>query len=124
MTTFHKNSFLLLILTAFICDMAVARQINNLSAEEDKLIKLNAKMWSLYRVPNDSHVFDAEEIDREVINLVQEDAATMDYPFKRLADSNVCDVKLAGDGKLRIYSVDTWTGGTMHVFREIYQWKA
>ena len=124
MTTFHKNSFLLLILTAFICDMAAARQINNLSAEDDKLIKLNTKMWSFYRASNDSLVFYSEKFDREFINLVQKNPATMNYPFKRLADSNICDVKISGDGNLRIYSWDTWTGGTMHFFKEIYQWKA
>ncbi len=46
------------------------------------------------------------------------------YPFKTLADSQVCWVLTSADGLLRIYSWDTWTGGTMHFYKNIFQYKA
>jgi uncharacterized protein Veg len=48
---------------------------------------------------------------------------TISYNFKSLADSGLTIVT-SEDGLFRIYSWDTWTGGTMHIFRNIFQFKS
>lgn len=45
------------------------------------------------------------------------------YPFKTLVDSQVCWVLTSADGRLRIYSWDTWTGGSMHFYKNVFQYK-
>ena len=45
------------------------------------------------------------------------------YPFKTLADSQVCWVLSSADRRLRIYSWDTWGGGTMHFYKNVFQYK-
>jgi hypothetical protein len=55
-------------------------------------------------------------------NFVKTNPATLHYPFKKLIDSNYVDIKTSSDGYFRMYSWDTWTGGTMHEFNTIYQW--
>ena len=48
---------------------------------------------------------------------------TMRYDFKSLRKSGL-QVSSSEDGKLRIYSWDTWNGGTMHFFKNIFQYEA
>lgn len=56
-------------------------------------------------------------------DMVGQDPGTMLYDFKRLTDSNICYVQTSADGRFRIYSWDTWLGGTMHFYRYILQYK-
>jgi hypothetical protein len=48
---------------------------------------------------------------------------TMRYDFKSLR-KNGLQVSSSEDGKFRIYSWDTWNGGTMHFFRNIFQYES
>jgi hypothetical protein len=48
---------------------------------------------------------------------------TISGGFKDLA-ANGLDIATSADGLFRIYSWDTWTGGTMHFFDNVYQYKA
>ena len=49
--------------------------------------------------------------------------ATITYPFGSLAKENL-DISTSADGLFRIYSWDTWTGGTMHFFENVMQYKS
>jgi hypothetical protein len=51
------------------------------------------------------------------------DPSTLGYGFPLLTDSNDCWIAGSKDGLFRIYSRDTHTGGTMHFFENIYQYK-
>jgi len=48
---------------------------------------------------------------------------TIAYSFKSLEDSGLI-IATSDDGLFRIYSWDTWTGGTMHIFRNVFQFKS
>jgi hypothetical protein len=49
--------------------------------------------------------------------------ATLDQPFESLKKEHL-DISTSTDGLFRIYSWDTWTGGTMHYFESLFQYKA
>jgi hypothetical protein len=48
---------------------------------------------------------------------------TITYPFSLLVKDDL-DISTSTDGLFRIYSWDTWTGGTMHFFENVMQYKA
>lgn len=47
---------------------------------------------------------------------------TIHYDFKTLKKNGLI-ITSSEDGKFRIYSWDTWTGGTMHFFKNIFQYE-
>jgi hypothetical protein len=48
--------------------------------------------------------------------------ATLSYPFSSLTQEHL-DISTSSDGHLRIYSWDIWSGGTMHFFENVMQYK-
>lgn len=99
-------------------------QTTDILSQEIRVVKLYSKLYSFGRADADSISFYSDKFEKEFTSIVKNNPASLSYPFKRLVDSNFCDVKTSNDGNFRIYSWDTWTGGTMHFFRAIYQWKA
>jgi hypothetical protein len=118
MVTFCKFTSLICLLTIFSRHTAFS-QTRELASQESKLVKL---YWNLLN-HRDSADFYSEKFSAEFTALIKANAATLPYPFKKLIDSNYCLVETSSDGKFRVYSWDTWTGGTMHFFKQIYQWK-
>lgn len=49
--------------------------------------------------------------------------ATLAHPFDSLRKTHI-DIVTSEDGLLRIYSWDTWLGGTMHHFENVFQFRA
>lgn len=49
--------------------------------------------------------------------------STITYSFALLQKENL-DISTSSDGLFRIYSWDTWTGGTMHFFENVMQYKS
>ncbi|MFN8309708.1 MAG: hypothetical protein U0T73_07085, partial [Chitinophagales bacterium] len=99
-------------------------QMPDPSTEEKKLLVLGEKTRNFYPPDFDSVSYFSEQFDSVFYALVQQNPATLQYPFSALTDSGVCWVTTAADGNFRIYSWDTWTGGTMHFFHSIWQWKS
>jgi hypothetical protein len=48
---------------------------------------------------------------------------TINQKFSSLANDHL-DISTSNDGLFRIYSWDTWTGGTMHFFENVMQYKS
>jgi hypothetical protein len=96
-------------------------QTVNFSAQEDKLIRQYKKLESNYPKYNDSM---AEVFAKGLASFIKNNPGTLSYPFKKLNDSIFSGVRTSSDGNFRIYSWDTWTGGTMHFYKMIYQWRA
>lgn len=48
---------------------------------------------------------------------------TLDYSFQNLVDSGLM-IHTSEDGLFRIYSWDTYTGGTMHFFKNVFQYRS
>ncbi|WP_133055330.1 hypothetical protein [Niastella koreensis] len=66
----------------------------------------------------------SEKFENEFTSFIKNNPATLNYPFKKLSDSIFSFVHTSDDGNFRIYSWDSETGGTMHFYKVIYQWKA
>lgn len=49
---------------------------------------------------------------------------TLSYPFKKLKDSTGVFIASSKDSLYRIYSWDTWRGGTWRMYENIYQFKS
>jgi len=110
-------------LTVFTCSNAFS-QTNDIAAQENKFVKLCSKLNSFIQADNDSVVFYTDKFETEFTRFIKNKPATLNYPFKVLVDSNFCDVITSTDGNFRIYSWDSWRGGTMHIFKTVYQWKS
>lgn len=93
-------------------------------AQENKFIRLYAKFSATTSYPSDSSTFYADKFEKDFPAFLKKNPETINYPFKKLTAKTGCDVITSSDGNFRIYSWDTWQGGTMHVFRSVYQWKA
>src|SRR5262245_52646532 len=86
-------------------------------------LEASNKLLSFYQ-PYESDSLDkySEQLRNKVIETLSKNPAALKYPFKMLIDSNAFEITTSEDGLLRIYSWDTWTGGTMHFFNNIFQY--
>lgn len=60
---------------------------------------------------------------KKLKGYAQKYPATLNYPFSQLIKEHL-DISSSTDGLFRIYSWDTWMGGTMHYFENVIQYKA
>ncbi|GAB3988264.1 hypothetical protein GCM10028807_10540 [Spirosoma daeguense] len=93
-------------------------QSKSLATKENELIVLYSKLFKdSGKTGKPANVF-----AKELVKVLKENPATLAYPFKKLVSKANCYINTSADGKFRIYSWDTWTGGTMRLYNEIYQW--
>lgn len=123
MIRFQRLTCLLFVLTVLTCEKTFA-QTKDIASQENRFTNLYLKLTSFIQVDDDSLSFYADKFEKEFTSLIKNNPTTLNYPFNELIDSNFCYIKTSTDGRFRIYSWDTWTGGTMHFFKEIYQWKS
>jgi hypothetical protein len=122
----HIIKYLLLLIPAFACSKAFT-QSTDLGNEENKLIGIHTQISSrLNGAPgrrydsnsNDSVKYFVAALDREFTQLITSNPKTIDYPFNKLRDSNICLVTTSVDGNMRVYNLDSW-----QLLTQIYQWK-
>ena len=65
----------------------------------------------------------SSQFDSVMEAVITTKPASLNYPFQQLQDSTDCTIATSSDKLFRIYSWDTWTGGTMHFFNAMMQWK-
>lgn len=123
MAIFRRLTCSLFILTIFTCNKAFT-QTRDITSKENKIVKLYSKLASFIQADYDSISFYSDKFENEFTSFIKNNPTTIGYSFKKLIDSNFCGIITSSDGNFRIYSWDTWTGGTMHIFKEIYQWKS
>lgn len=123
MAPFTRLTRSLFVLAILFCDKAFT-QTKDIASQENKFAKLYSKLSSFIPADYDSINFYSDKFEKEFTNFIKNNPKSLNYPFKKLIDSNFCFIRTSGDGNFRIYSWDTWTGGTMHIFKEIYQWKS
>jgi hypothetical protein len=80
------------------------------------------------RFDTDTLAWDKLETDNKIfkekiINYTSNYPSTLTYNFDSLRKENI-DIVSSEDNFLRIYSWDTWLGGTMHDFENIFQFKS
>lgn len=118
----------------FLSVILVVAQISeaqNLKTIEDNLLIQYKKIvyWSNYRMKEDEKIsvldslFSANStFEQMLLNYTSQYPSTIKYNFQVLKDEGI-SVASSKDGFFRIYSWDTWEGGTMHMFRNVYQYK-
>lgn len=123
MTSLIRLTIYLLVLTIYTCDKAFS-QPTDVALQEDNFINLYSKIISFIQANNDSISFYSGKFEAAFTKFIQNNPATLNYPFKKLIANNYCNIQTSGEGSFRVYSWDTWTGGTMRIFKTIYQWKS
>jgi len=91
---------------------------------EKDLVQVYKKIFPFYYGDRDSLDYYSSLFNNKIISYIKNNPSTLDYPFQSLIDSNCCWITTSKDGSFRIYSWDTWLGGTMAWFNSIYQWKS
>ena len=98
-------------------------QKQSLKLIELDLLQASDKLFSFYQ-PFKSDSLDkySEQLRNKTIEVLSKNPGTLKYPFQMLVDSNAFEIVTSEDSLFRIYSWDTWTGGTMHFFNNIFQY--
>jgi hypothetical protein len=92
---------------------------------EDDLVREYSKLSAFgYNHNYDSIVYQDSVFRNKIAAYTQRYDFTLTYPFKILIDSGDINIVTSDDELFRIYSWDTWSGGTMHLFNNIFQFKS
>lgn len=96
----------------------------DLETEENKLLKINNQLIkALSNLRNDSLVsLYSIQFSDSLIHLITNNDSTLNYSFKKLQKENALNVITSLDKKLRVYSWDNNSGGTMRFFNQIFQY--
>ena len=121
MNLFIRKEIFLLILTLFFVRPNSYGQTNSFDKADKELTALYAKIFPFYYGNIDSLNYYSNLFSVRFTTFIKNNPATINYKFKSLTDSNACHIVTSTDGLLRIYSWDTWLGGTMHDFNNIFQ---
>ena len=97
-------------------------QKQSLKQIELDLLEASNKLFSFYQPHESDSLFKYSELlKNKAIELLSKNPTTLKYPFQMLIDSNAFEIVTSEDSLFRIYSWDTWTGGTMHFYDIVYQ---
>lgn len=94
----------------------------NLDAIEKDLVEAYAPISSFFRIDYDSLQYYSHQFDQKIATYLEKYPTTFKHPFTQLKEH--CFITTAADGLLRIYSWDTWLGGTAHIFSSIAQFQS
>lgn len=117
-----RHRLALLVFSVIIARYGSA-QVVKVADGESYCVGLYAKILQLRDSDPDSSAIYADRFEKDFNKLIATNPETFNYTFSQLTDSNFCFIRTSPDGNLKIYSWDTWLGGTMHEFRTIYQWR-
>jgi len=108
----------------------VSAQENEIAQKEKELVQIYSKLTSSHYGDFDTLSYFSNLFSEKLKHLLSGNKNTLQYPFKALAGEgmplsigSICNITTSKDGLFRIYSWDTQTGGTMHFFNAIYQYK-
>ncbi len=98
----------------------------DLSGEENKLLKIhNDISVAMGNVRNDSLLaISSKQFTDSLTYLIKNNNSTLNYPFEKLQKENALKMVTSADKKLRVYSWDNNSGGTMRFFNQMYQFNA
>lgn len=97
----------------------------NLDNQEQKITAVYARLQRNGQDGKaDSTLYYTRLFTRNFSKLIKDHPMTMKYPFDMIKEKNYLQIATSGDGNLRLYSWDTWTGGSMHRYSTLYQWRS
>ena len=94
----------------------------NLGSIEKDLVETYASISSFFRIDYDSLQYYSQRFDEKISTYLEKYPATFKHPFVQLKEH--CFITTSADSLLRIYSWDTWLGGTAHIFKSIAQFQS
>lgn len=124
MGIFIRKAIFLLTLTLFFVRTVSFGQTNSFDKADKELTDLYAKIFPFYHSDDDSLNYYSDLFATRFTAFIKDNPTTLNYKFKSLTDSNVCNIVTSADGLLRIYSWNTWLGGTMPDFNNLFQFKS
>lgn len=89
---------------------------------EKDLVETYAQITSFHDSSSDSVEYHNKRFDQKIITYLEKHPNTLKYAFPQL--SKECFVATSADGRFRIYSWDTFLGGTAPDFGSIIQYAA
>lgn len=115
---FKINSALLVLIFSSLCVFGQSdREIEN---ELVGLIKEIQKYSNYGQNYDDEKLYKANEVFEEKLLAYTKKTSTLKYGFSKLGELMI--ITESADGKLRAYSWDQETGGTMHDYSVVYQY--
>lgn len=116
---------ILMVLIAACSQKLVSTQTkgDNFQQKEQQLLLVHQKVESYFRGNFDSLTYYSNIFADNLKQLVTKNPQTLGYTFDSLQAKGACQIVTSQDGKFRIYSWDTWLGGTMHFYDNIFQYQ-
>lgn len=98
----------------------------DLLTEENKLLKIHHDVSAaMGNMRNDSLLaISSKQFTDSLAYLIKNNNNTFNYPFEKLQKENALKMATSADKKLRVYSWDNNSGGTMRFFNQMYQFNA
>lgn len=128
--TFKQHQIMkkiVLIISFFITQSSFGQDLDKI---ETKLSEAFFKIqyWKFYDNAKTIESYDSlekanDQFEKLLLNITSNNPQSLNYKFKSLIDSGLT-ISSSADGNFRIYNWDTWTGGTMHIYKNIVQYKA
>ena len=114
-----------IILYIFIFFIAKSSSAQTLSCEEMENLLIKSYSKILYyadKNEQDSLLIQNDEFFERLKFYTKYFPETLTYPFRKLQDSARISIASSTDSLFRIYSWNTWRGGTWHMYENIYQY--
>lgn len=124
MISLKRKTFFLLAFTLLQAGPWCHGQANRYDKADKELAQIYARIFPFYYSNHDSLNYYSDLFSTRLGSFIKSNPGTLDYKFKSLTDSNACKVVTTIDGQFRIYSWNTWLGGTMYAYKNLYQFKS
>lgn len=119
-----KQSIYLFILPLLIAWENSFSQTSAYVKTDKKLAATYARIAPFYYGNPDSLLYYSDLFSTRLRNFVRRNPSTIGYNFPLLTSKKACRIVTTTDGTFRIYSWNTWLGGTMGHFRNLFQFKS
>ncbi len=114
-----------LIIILFFCTTNISAQSLTAKEIEDDLIHEYSRLVNFDENRNyDSVDHQLSVFRNKFAGYINKYPFALTYPFQKLKDSCNINIVTSNDNLFRIYSWDTWTGGTERSFDNIFQFKS
>jgi len=98
-------------------------QTNYCDKTDKELNKLYLKIAPFYSQDQDSLIYYSDLFTSRLTKHIKDNSPSIECSFSSLSQ-NIDNIITTSDGAFRIYSWDTWTGGTMTHYNNIFQFKS
>jgi hypothetical protein len=99
-------------------------QESNCKELENNLIEIYHKAFPFFHSDRDSLEYYSHLFTNRLTGYIEKHPETLKYSFQKLQDSLYFSIVTSEDQDFRMYSWDTWLGGTMDFYKNLYQFRS